>query len=523
MGASWPACHELRSGCPRVSAYDRHCPRLAITDGTLRRASQQRFGGDDLTPAGIPRSAAPVEIGGSSIRRPSRPARPRGRARAPPRGRAQARGRRQRRITARTRAMRLRDPGARPGSCASPASSASRRSSACAAQSSSIARIRSTCASTVRAWRAAVGPIETWSSWFALVGIESTDDGCASTLFSEASAAAVYWSSIRPRVQPGPRRGTRAAAVQARVEQERGPALADRAELGERELREVERERDRLAVEVAAADHPAAAGRERRPPATPPPSGKTSGLSVAEFSSMSSTRRRWSSASRTAPWTCGTQRSEYGSWTLCAWPWCARLEPRVAQEVAELGRDRDLARVRPGELVRRGERDSVPSSASTRHRRGHARRPRSRSASAASSAPSAAISCVPLSSASPSLASSVERLEARLAQRVRAPARPARRPRPGRARSAAAPGARAARGRRTRRRCPAPARPGGSRPPALEDPLDEQRPAAASGRARACSRAAGASPARPRAGTAAHAGGVAHSRFSWSRAASARG
>ena len=54
MGASWPACHELRSGCPRVSAYDRHCPRFGHHDSTLRRASQQRFGGDDLTPAGIP-------------------------------------------------------------------------------------------------------------------------------------------------------------------------------------------------------------------------------------------------------------------------------------------------------------------------------------------------------------------------------------------------------------------------------------------------------------------------------------
>ena len=45
---------------------------------------------------------------------------------------------------------------------------------------------------------------------------------------------------------------------------------------------------------------------------------------------MSSTRRRWSSASRTAPCTWGTQRSEYGSWTLCAEPWWDvwRPEPR---------------------------------------------------------------------------------------------------------------------------------------------------------------------------------------------------
>ena len=36
---------------------------------------------------------------------------------------------------------------------------------------------------------------------------------------------------------------------------------------------------------------------------------------------MSRTRRRWSSVSRTAPWTCGMQRSEYGSWTLWSCPW----------------------------------------------------------------------------------------------------------------------------------------------------------------------------------------------------------
>ena len=46
---------------------------------------------------------------------------------------------------------------------------------------------------TVRAWRAAIEPIETWSSWLALVGIESTDAGWARTLFSETRAAAVYW------------------------------------------------------------------------------------------------------------------------------------------------------------------------------------------------------------------------------------------------------------------------------------------------------------------------------------------
>ena len=56
-----------------------------------------------------------------------------------------------------------------------------------------MAMIRSTPSSTRRAWRAAMEPIETWSSWFADVGMLSTDAGWASTLFSEARAAAVYW------------------------------------------------------------------------------------------------------------------------------------------------------------------------------------------------------------------------------------------------------------------------------------------------------------------------------------------
>ena len=59
--------------------------------------------------------------------------------------------------------------------------------------SASSARTCSTLATIVCAWRAAMGPIETWSSWFALVGIESTDAGWASDLFSDTSAAATYW------------------------------------------------------------------------------------------------------------------------------------------------------------------------------------------------------------------------------------------------------------------------------------------------------------------------------------------
>ena len=42
----------------------------------------------------------------------------------------------------------------------------------------------------------------TWSSWFADVGSESTDAGCASDLFSEASAAAVTCAIMKPELTP---------------------------------------------------------------------------------------------------------------------------------------------------------------------------------------------------------------------------------------------------------------------------------------------------------------------------------
>src|SRR3954447_9928599 len=71
--------------------------------------------------------------------------------------------------------------------------SARRKSSPWPAHSNSSASTCSTLPRTARAWRAPIGPIETWSSWSALVGIESTDAGWASVLFSDTRAAAAYW------------------------------------------------------------------------------------------------------------------------------------------------------------------------------------------------------------------------------------------------------------------------------------------------------------------------------------------
>ena len=50
--------------------------------------------------------------------------------------------------------------------------------------------------------RAAKVAMLTWSSWFADVGSESTDAGCASDLFSEASAAAVTCAIMKPELTP---------------------------------------------------------------------------------------------------------------------------------------------------------------------------------------------------------------------------------------------------------------------------------------------------------------------------------
>jgi hypothetical protein len=48
-------------------------------------------------------------------------------------------------------------------------------------------------------------------------------------------------------------------------------------------------------------------------------------LSVTLFSSRATTSATWRSASRTAPWTCGTQRTEYWSCTLAQSRWLAPI------------------------------------------------------------------------------------------------------------------------------------------------------------------------------------------------------
>ena len=152
---------------------------------------------------------------------------------------------------------------ATPAPAASPPAAGSRVP--CAAHSSSSAI---TC-STLRGRRAPARGDRTHRHVVLLVGadvgIESTDAGWASTLFSDTSAAAVYWTSIMPVLRPASvdeeRRQARRVGRRSSCAMRRS---RDRAELGHGDRQQVHRQRDRLAVEVAAGDRLAAAGRGAR-------------------------------------------------------------------------------------------------------------------------------------------------------------------------------------------------------------------------------------------------------------------
>jgi hypothetical protein len=77
-----------------------------------------------------------------------------------------------------------------------------RKSMPCAAARSSIATIAAVLSAMSARRRAAKVAIDTWSSWFAEVGNESTLAGWARDLFSEASAAAVTCAIMNPEFTP---------------------------------------------------------------------------------------------------------------------------------------------------------------------------------------------------------------------------------------------------------------------------------------------------------------------------------
>ena len=96
-------------------------------------------------------------------------------------------------------------------------------------------------------------PMLTWSSWPRLVGIESTLAGWHSILFSLTRAAAVYCGIMKPELRPVSRISSFGKPVVPFEKQVDAP-FGDAREFGQRDRGEIERERQRLAVEVAATE-----------------------------------------------------------------------------------------------------------------------------------------------------------------------------------------------------------------------------------------------------------------------------
>ena len=150
-------------------------------------------------------------------------------------------------------------------------------------------------ATTVRHLRAAAVLIGTWSSRLAEVGIESTLAGNESVRFSDTRAAARTCTSIMPELRPGcgvrkPGRPLRSGFTKFST---RRSLMLDRS----------------VTAAASRSDVSAIGWAWKLPPlSTSPVSGKTSGLSVAAFSSRSTTDWMNARASRSVPWTCGRQR-----------------------------------------------------------------------------------------------------------------------------------------------------------------------------------------------------------------------
>ena len=162
--------------------------------------------------------------------------------------------------------------------------------------------------------------------------MESTEAGCASTLFSLNSAAAVTCGIMKPELSPAPgARNAGSPSLSAGFISRSNGARRFR-QGAERNRQEVECERQRLAVKVSAgknrpdrrANRSAwaillSSPRETRADCRPPNSSRSRRRA-----------RQWARASRTAPCTCGMQRSEYASCTLLTFQ--VRLADLAARE-----------------------------------------------------------------------------------------------------------------------------------------------------------------------------------------------
>ena len=168
---------------------------------------------------------------------------------------------------------------------------------------SSIARTLLVFLKISMAFLAAIVPIDTWSSWFPEDGIESTLAGCASNLFSDTSAAALYCTIINPELTPPD--STKNA----------GRPLRDGLTILSSLLSEIS------AISARAIPRKSKASATGCPWKLPPEipssdSGKIKGLSVTEFISISTFSFMNSKASLLAPCTCGVHLREYASWIL---------------------------------------------------------------------------------------------------------------------------------------------------------------------------------------------------------------
>ena len=132
-----------------------------------------------------------------------------------------------------------------------------------AAARSSMARMCRVFAFISASRRAAKVAIDTKSSWLAEVGRESTEAGCASDLFSDASAAAVTCAIMKPELTPLSRREEWRQAAQRGIDQQRDAPLRQRAHLRDGDGERIGCDGHRFGVEIAARQHVAIVEHQR--------------------------------------------------------------------------------------------------------------------------------------------------------------------------------------------------------------------------------------------------------------------
>ena len=148
------------------------------------------------------------------------------------------------------------------------------------------------CFTHSRAWRAAIMPIETWSSWPAEDVIESTEAGWARVFISETSEAAVYWQTMKPELTPAsPTRNGGQAVGGFRVQEPKEPAFGNGGET-RRWPPPASRRRGRPADRGSCRPR----GSRRSRPARP-------GCPTTDASSISKVSLLWRTTSRKAPCT----------------------------------------------------------------------------------------------------------------------------------------------------------------------------------------------------------------------------